>query len=74
MYTNSMRIGEVSSVFKTSHGLHILKVTDKKNGGYSPFDSVKKSIEKRIRKQRLKKQTEKFIRQLGEKADIKVYF
>ena len=53
----SMRIGEVSSVFKTSHGLHILKVTDKKNGGYSPFDSVKKSIEKRIRKQRLKKQT-----------------
>ncbi len=70
----SMKIGEVSSVFKTRHGLHILKVTDKKPGGYAPFEVVKKNIEKKIRKQKLKKQTEKYLHHLREKADVKVYF
>ncbi len=70
----SMKVGEVSSVFKTRHGLHILKVTDKKPGGYTPFDTVKKGIEKKIRAQKLKKQTEEYVHHLRKKADVKVYF
>ncbi len=70
----SMKVGEVSPVFKTRHGLHILKVTDQKPGGYTPFDVVEKNIEIKIRKQKLKKQTEKYVHSLREKADVKVYF
>jgi parvulin-like peptidyl-prolyl isomerase len=70
----SMEVGEVSSVFKTRHGLHILKATDKKPGGYAPFDAVKKDIEKKIKKQKLKTQTKEYVHQLRKKADVKVYF
>ncbi len=70
----SMAIGEISSVFKTRHGLHILKVTDKKPGGYVSFEVAKENIERKIRKQKLKKQTEKYIHDLRRKADVKIYF
>jgi len=70
----SMKVGEVSSIFKTRHGLHILKVTDKKAGGYASFDSVKKDIENKIREQKLKTQTKEYMHHLRKKADVKVYF
>lgn len=70
----SMEVGEVSTVFKTRHGLHILKVTDKKPGGYSSFEEVKKNIEKKIKEQKLKTQTKEYVHHLRKKADVKVYF
>ena len=70
----SMKVGEVSSIFKTRHGLHILKVTDKRAGGYAPFDAVKKNIEKKIKEQKLKTQTKEYVHHLRKKAEVKVYF
>jgi peptidyl-prolyl cis-trans isomerase C len=69
-----MKVGEVSSIFKTRHGLHILKVTDKRAGGHAPFDEVKKNIEKKIKGQKLKTQTKEYMHHLRKKADVKVYF
>jgi peptidyl-prolyl cis-trans isomerase C len=70
----SMKVGEVSSIFKTRHGLHILKVTEKRAGGYASFGAVKKNIEKKIKRQKLKTQTKEYVHHLREKADVKVYF
>jgi parvulin-like peptidyl-prolyl isomerase len=70
----SMKVGEISPTFKTHYGLHILKVTGKKPGGFLSFEVVKKSIKEKIRKQMIKKQTEIYIHDLRKKADVKVYF
>jgi parvulin-like peptidyl-prolyl isomerase len=44
----SMKVGEVSEIFKTKHGFHILKVTDKKPGVSRSFENEKENIRKTL--------------------------
>ncbi|MEO8216330.1 MAG: peptidylprolyl isomerase [Acidobacteriota bacterium] len=45
----SLPVGQLSDVFKTQFGYHILKVTEKRPAGYAPFDEVKPQLERQIR-------------------------
>jgi len=69
-----MKVGEVSDIFRTGHGFHILKVTDRKPGGLSPFKAEKEKIEKFLAKKQVSQATRDYIDSLKEKAKIKTYF
>jgi parvulin-like peptidyl-prolyl isomerase len=40
----SLKVGAVSEVIATEHGLHVLRVTDKKAGEASKFDAIKEDV------------------------------
>ena len=69
-----MKVGEVSEVFKTGHGLHLLKVTDRKPGGTPSLEQETENIRKVLIKKKSKTATLDYIEELKKQADIKVYF
>jgi len=66
------KVGEVSGVVETQYGYHIIKVTDRKEGGLTPFDKAKTDIVKSLQD---KKKSEIF-KQLREKikAEAKIVY
>lgn len=70
----SLEPGSVSAVFKTRHGFHLMKVTEKKPGGLSPFEKEKDRIEKTLRHMEIKKRMPEYIQALRKNADVKIYF
>lgn len=69
-----MKVGEVSEIFRTGHGFHILKVTDRKPGGLSPFSAEKEKIEKFLAQKKVSQATRDYIEKLKKQAKIKTYF
>ena len=69
-----MKVGEVSEIFRTGHGFHIIKVTDRKPGVASPFATEKEKIEKFLVKKNISQATRDYIETLKKKAEIKTYF
>ena len=69
-----MSIGQVSGIFKTVHGFHILKLTDLKKGNITSLDNAKERIEKKLRKNKIGSATRSYVKALKQKANIKVYF
>lgn len=69
-----MKVGEVSEIFRTGHGFHVLKVTDRKPGGVSPFEEEKGNIKKFLAKKKVSQATRDYIETLKKKAKIKTYF
>ncbi len=69
-----MKVGEVSEIFRTGHGFHVLKVTDKKPGELSPFETEKAKIEKFLTNKKVSQATRDYIETLKKQAKIKTYF
>ena len=69
-----MKVGEVSEVFKTVHGFHILKLTDLKKGAITSLGNAKEQIEKKLRKNKIGSATRSYVEDLKRKANIKMYF
>ena len=69
-----MKVNEVSSVFKTGHGFHILKLTDLKDGKIISLNKTKGRIAKILRKNKVGSATRSYVETLKQKADIKMYF
>ncbi|MBL4665425.1 MAG: peptidyl-prolyl cis-trans isomerase, partial [Nitrospinaceae bacterium] len=69
-----MKVGEISEIFRTGHGFHVLKVTDKKPGGLSPFETEKAKIEKFLTNKKVSQATRDYIETLKKQAKIKTYF
>jgi len=69
-----MKVNEVSPVFKTGLGFHILKLTDLKEGKTMPFDKAKTRIEKMLRKNKVGSATRNYVKSLKQKSKIKMYF
>ncbi|WP_242142242.1 MULTISPECIES: peptidylprolyl isomerase PrsA [unclassified Bacillus cereus group] len=67
-----LKIGEISKPIKSSHGYHIIKLTDKKE--LKPYDEVKDSIRKNLEKERIADQatSQKILLNEFKKADINV--
>ena len=70
----NMKVNEVSPVFKTGLGFHILKLTDLKDGGTIPLDKAKTRAEKIIRKNRVGGAIRNYVENLKQKSKIKIYF
>ena len=70
----NMKVNEVSPVFKTGLGLHLLKLTDLKEGKMMPLDKTKTKIEKILRKNKVGNATRNYVEKLKQKSKIKMYF
>jgi parvulin-like peptidyl-prolyl isomerase len=66
----SMEVGEISEVFETEFGLHILKVTDKKPPAPYTLDEARETISKEMTKERQQKALEEFLDAEMERAVI----
>lgn len=69
-----MKVGDISDVFQTEYGYHILKVTDKLPAGYRPFEKVEKGIRAIVKNKKVEEKTKIYIDALRQKADVKIYF
>jgi len=69
-----LKVGEVSDIFKTKHGFHLLKVTDKKPRVDRSFESVKESIRVALMQKKSAKATKAYVQTLKKQADLKTYF
>ena len=69
-----MKVGDVSEIFRTGHGFHVIKVTDRKPGGLSPFATEKEEIKKFLANKKISQATRDYIEILKKKAEIKTYF
>ena len=69
-----MKSGEISDIFRTGHGFHVLKVTDKKPAGINPFSKEKAKIKTFLNQKKSSKATQEYIKVLKDKAKIKTYF
>jgi peptidyl-prolyl cis-trans isomerase C len=65
-----MEVGEISEVFETEFGLHILKVTDKKPPAPYTLDEARETISKEMTKERQQKALEEFLDAEMKKAVI----
>jgi len=69
-----MKVNEVSPVFKTGIGFHILKLTDLKESKMMSLDRAKTRIEKILRKNKVGNATRNYVETLKQKSKIKIYF
>ena len=69
-----MEVGEVSSAFRTAHGFHLLKLTDRKLGDITPPEKAEKKITKRLKIMKVGSATREYVGVLKQKATIKMYF
>jgi peptidyl-prolyl cis-trans isomerase C len=67
----TMEKGAVSEVVKTKFGYHIIKVSDKKSAGVTPYEEVRDFIEKFLQQQESDKKRAAHIAELKEKAKKK---
>jgi parvulin-like peptidyl-prolyl isomerase len=66
----SMNVGEVSPVFASGVGYHIVKVTDYKPSAAKPFDDVKDEVRTLILQQRRQEKMRELVATLQAKAQI----
>ena len=69
--TFSMKPGEVSPVFNTTHGFHLAKVTDRKTGLTKPYEDVKSIIKEELILLAQDKKLREYVEELKSSADIK---
>ncbi len=69
-----MKVGAISEIFRTGHGFHVLKVTDKKPEEISPFEGEKEKIKTFLTQKKVSEATRDYIESLKKQAKIKTYF
>jgi len=70
----SLPVGAVSEVFQDSDGFHLVKVSDRKQAGYTPFEDVQDDIRKTLTKKAKQKATKEVIARLTREAEIWTIF
>lgn len=66
----AMKVGQVSDLVETQFGYHIIKVTDHKDAGVTPFDEAKAGISDKLSTDKRNTTTRQYIQSLKDKATI----
>jgi peptidyl-prolyl cis-trans isomerase D len=67
----SLGVGQISDPVKSSYGYHIIKVLEKRQAGYKPFEEVKDQIRSQIVDQQSKDQAREEITRIRTQIDQK---
>lgn len=59
-------VGGISEIIQTKHGYNIVKVEEKNEEGFLPFDQVKRSIESKLTGDRRSDESKKFLLKIAE--------
>jgi hypothetical protein len=66
----SMNVGEISPVFGSPFGFHIVKVTERKPAAPKPFDDVRDQVREHLTQDRQQESTRKLVEELQATATI----
>jgi peptidyl-prolyl cis-trans isomerase C len=66
----AMKVGDISGIVESQFGYHIIKVTDHKDAGTTPFEEVKAQIVEGLAKQKRQAAIRQYVQALKEKAKI----
>ena len=66
----SMNIGEISPVFATPFGYHLIKLTDRKPATPRPFEEVRNDVREQMFAERKQEKTKALVKDLQERAKI----
>lgn len=66
----ALKIDEVSDIVETSVGYHIIKVTDRKEAGVTPFEQARDEINKTLKRKKQNELFQKYLIQLRAEAKI----
>jgi parvulin-like peptidyl-prolyl isomerase len=67
-----LKVGEVSEVFRTDFGFHIIKLLDRKGGDPLPFEEVKEKVRQDYLEREFEKGFKQFLTTLREKSIIDI--
>lgn len=67
----ALKVGEVSKIFETPSGYHLIKVIDKKPAGPIPYKEVETMIKRRLKREKQKTAIHDYIENLKKSAKIK---
>lgn len=70
----TLQAGEISDIVQTRAGLHIIRVEDKKEGGYRPFDEVRESIKSALLQTKSERKYREWLETLRQGAYVKVLY
>ena len=70
MVAFSMNVGEISPVFASPFGFHLVKLTERKPATPKPFDEVREQVREHLLADRQQEATRKLVEQLQAKAVI----
>jgi len=66
----SMRVGEVSPIFASPFGLHLVKITDRRPAAPRPFEEVRSEVRERLLQERRESRIRELVEQLKARASI----
>ena len=67
-----LKVGEVSEVFRTDFGFHIIKLLDRKGGDPLPFEEMKEKVRQDYLEKEFEKGLKQFLTTLREKSIIEI--
>lgn len=70
----SLPVGEVSPVFKSPYGYHVVQVLERRPSGYQSFTQALKIIERKLNKERMERYYNKWLQELRGKMTVKVNY
>lgn len=68
----SLKIGEISSPIITNFGVHIIKVEDRKEATYKPFEKVKKEVEQKALEKKQKEKVLEYLENLFKSEKVQI--
>jgi len=70
----TLPIGQLSERLEDEHGFHIVRVIERDNGGPVPFLEAQVDIQKKLRKQKVKKQVSEYVARLKKEVHVWTVF
>ena len=68
----NLEVGEVSPIIRTSRGLHLLMVTDRRGGKPLPFEEVRSRVMEGYYREEISKRYAEWLKKAKAKLDIEV--
>src|SRR5690606_11334995 len=69
----SLQPGQVSDIIETAHGLHLLKVEERRDAGSIPLEQARAVIEPRLRAQAAQERYEKWMNELRQRSNVQIF-